>query len=840
MNDKFTNNQHDEDIARKLTQIADQTNANVQFAAELEEKLRSAHQPKAGWWLTFHQISPTLRWVGLMVLLAIVLSWSIRTLIPAPQPAMENTPAAPELPTPTAVDEIQYMTPAPGDSILFRGAKLFMNVPLPASPGQANVYTMIESQPATVEYAQSLAQQFGIASEVYLTQGQLPDSTAFMVTDGKQQLVVYAENNFSYTSDMVANSRTYYGTENENAEELIREFLEEHAFNTNIQLVDSSPFVGYIFQQLSPDGLPIEYDNYAQPSVRITLKEDGSVLNMTVVMVSYNPNPLGAFGIITAEEALQRLLDDNISTGKIETVFGGPDENFISPEIWYHEYPDNETVTIYGNVSSNQAVDPSKPAVVFIDSVQAIGNISGLDALDYYTFVQATGQYLDEGGVRKFNVESWSTDIQAAYAFGWARRQGDQIIVVNEDGSGTEYVLVDPPADIPLDITFPDTQMSVNGALIDGQLHWTMITYYLDGSMGGGGGGGGGLGFYQLNLSGTPIPFPTSTPVQTGADYTPAEIASFIRYTVQDGDTLGSIASAYNVSISELNRVNHLSDDNVIAVGWTLIIPGVTGPMQLDGEEGMMQVQIFEKPDGRLREAYTFISKADQTYYQVEGENLKQLQDIANRPIKIWGTISYDEMGLQSLTFERFESLYPDLPFEVLTGTQQNTEIDGVNVVLFTTDGTTYVQITSSGGYPDYSVYEDMGEINLEVLRIPGETYAGYPTVRVFSSGPAVNPTTGAELQLPRVTDKIDVHPDPYGNADTYVPPDLNLESVELIYLTNNPAYPNSENPGDQNYIQPVWHFQGHYSNGDVLDILVQALKEEYLSPELSPHEPPG
>ena len=51
MNDKMTNipNPDDESIARKLNEVAEQTHINSQFSAALEEKLRSAHQPKAGW-----------------------------------------------------------------------------------------------------------------------------------------------------------------------------------------------------------------------------------------------------------------------------------------------------------------------------------------------------------------------------------------------------------------------------------------------------------------------------------------------------------------------------------------------------------------------------------------------------------------------------------------------------------------------------------------------------------------------------------------------------------------------------------------------------------------------
>jgi LysM repeat protein len=839
MNDKFTNNQHDEDIAHRLTQIAEQTNANAQFAAELEEKLRSAHQPKAGWWLTFNQISPTLRWVGLMVVLAVVLSWSIRTLIPAPQPAEENTQAAPGLSTPTSTNDSAIQTPAPeGEGIEFRGAQLYMNFTLPDSPAQANIYAAIDSQPATAEYAQALAQQFGIIGDVYLAPGPAENTTGYMVTDGKQQLIVLGENNYSYTSDMLTSSRTYNGFENENAESIIREFLDSHGFDLDVRLVVSASFNGYVLQQIAPDGLPIEYESYSQPSVRMTLHEDGSVLGMTVLMLNYDPNPVASFGIISADEALQRLLDDTLSAGKIETMYGGPDENFIEPQVWYQSYPDDQTLTIYGNVSSSQAVDASKPALVFLDSVQAIGNISGMDTLDYYTFVQATGQFIVEDGVRRFNVESWSADILAAYALGWARTQGHQIVIVNEDGSGTEYALVDPPADLPLDITFPDSQIAVNGALVDGQIHWTMISYYPSGG-GGGGGGGGGMGFYQLNLSGTPIPFPTATAAVPGTTYSIAELASFQKHPVQEGDTLESIAAAYNVSVDDLARVNNISDASMIGAGWVLTIPGVAGPTQLDGEDGMLHVQIFEKPDGRLREAYTFTSTKDQTYYQVTGENLEQLQDVANRPIKIWGAISYDEMGAPFLALERFESLYPDLQFEVVKGTQQTTEIDGMNVVLLTTDGTTYIQLISSGGYPDYSTYEDTGEVNLEVLRIPDETYAGYPALRVFNSGPAINNASGQAMELPRVTDTLVVMPDPYGNADTYVSPDVIIDRVELIYLTDNPSYRNGESTA-QVYLQPVWHFHGRYSNGDVLDFLVQALSQEYLSPELSPHEPPG
>jgi hypothetical protein len=280
-------------------------------------------------------------------------------------------------------------------------------------------------------------------------------------------------------------------------------------------------------------------------------------------------------------------------------------------------------------------------------------------------------------------------------------------------------------------------------------------------------------------------------------------------------------------------------------VGSTLVLPGVPGPTHIDGERGTVQVQIYEKPNGTRRAQYSFSSEKDGTYYQLTGndKDLELLQQVMNRPIKIWGSISFDPYGMPSLNMETFEALYPHLQFEVLTGTQAIKVMDGVDVVLFTTGGSTYAQLVGSGGYPDSNYYPDAGEVQMEVLRVPDETYKGYPTVRVFSFAPAKNPTTGDPMQIRRIAEEISVVPDPFGDGDHYVQPDITIDHVQLIYSVSNPMFQHGNDPqanAGQRYIQPAWHFQGHYSNGDDLDVLVQALKQEYLSPELTPHQGPG
>jgi hypothetical protein len=144
MNDKFPNkmDRDNESIAQNLNQIAEQTHVNSQFAAELEERLRNAHQPRTGWLATLGQISPALRWVALMVLLALVLSWSIKNLVPAPQPAINATSTiiVPNTETVTPKPVNLAATPVKQEGGYdFRGAKLYLEQPLPQSPEKAHI-----------------------------------------------------------------------------------------------------------------------------------------------------------------------------------------------------------------------------------------------------------------------------------------------------------------------------------------------------------------------------------------------------------------------------------------------------------------------------------------------------------------------------------------------------------------------------------------------------------------------------------------------------------------------------------------------------------------------------
>src|SRR5512142_1532901 len=66
-----------------------------------------------------------------------------------------------------------------------------------------------------------------------------------------------------------------------------------------------------------------------------------------------------------------------------------------------------------------------------------------------------------------------------------------------------------------------------------------------------------------------------STPTPDQPHTIPTLRASSDTYTVQAGDTLGSIAQAYGISLNSLLQANGLSESSVLSVGVTLTIPAV-------------------------------------------------------------------------------------------------------------------------------------------------------------------------------------------------------------------------------------------------------------------------
>jgi LysM repeat protein len=889
MKDKNRNHiEPEENFSDALKSVVKKIEVDASFKAELGKHLAEAHQPAK---LDFGQFVsnralPAFGWVFALALMALVLNWMFRSIAPPPIPAAQETAsqATQDIPSPVPND---VTTPIPGgEGYDWRGAKLYLAQPLPQSPAEANIYLMNKDEPATVEEARSLARRFGIQGEMYTTDGFIYGTTDYVFSDGKQSLQVHSDKYFTYTADLARHNRSFPKPANPHAEKVIREFLSSRGFDFSFHIYPSEFFGGYVVQPLAPDSIPMQYESFTLPMMRVVLDENGQVLTIDASLMDFDPNPIGEYGILSAQEAFDRLLDDSAMIGKMEFSHSPT----TMPREWYPIHPDNQPVTIYGYVLSSPAVDSSKPPLVLMDGVPVTGNSNGMESLDRSSFIEATGQFMVENGIRKFNVESWDRNVNEIWISGILSRQGDQVIFTSDDGTEKQYPLIDPPADLPIDAQPSGSSLAISGVIENGALIWDYIQFFENNS-GGGGGGGGAKGFYQLNLSGAPVPFPTPSAQvnipQENAEYiikegdtlfaiaesygippekiieantwleggvlTPGKTLVIPNqqqvnnqftgvYPVQEGDTLSALAQKFGTTVESLMQLNALTDTNIF-VGQNLIVP-FPEPIEQPVEDlrGYLSVNLLRKSDGTTVKEYNLevIQENGSIIYQMEGSALGELDAYNGLPTLITGTINTDGR----LVVASYKIPYPDLHFQILKGTQRAEQIEGQNVIVFTAeDGTVYVEFLVTNTFPltPDSFTGIAGDlIQQEVLVIPGETFGGLPVAHVYQS--EVIQENGPELEVQ--ANRIYAYDEPSnpGSPTDYTAPNLTIDKVELVYYGSNPYYQvNDPNYSQRSpHIQPVWHFHGFYEDGSEFDMLIQALKQEFLLPELAPGISPG
>jgi hypothetical protein len=229
----------------------------------------------------------------------------------------------------------------------------------------------------------------------------------------------------------------------------------------------------------------------------------------------------------------------------------------------------------------------------------------------------------------------------------------------------------------------------------------------------------------------------------------------------------------------------------------------------------------------------------------LQGDNLEELASNNNRPIQVWGTISNTEDGILIIQVERYELLFPEVNFQLLKGTEQSAEVNGETVVLFAAEaGKTYLELASNCfDKISYTAAEGMGgkvgdAVLLETLSLPDVTVGGYPTVCVNGMALAVDPVTKKPTDT---TDMLMFASQPnaipeLSSADQN--PTLTIETAELVYYVPDQRYTTPN--GEPVYVQPVWRFYGHFSNGQTFEMFIQALDQKYLLPETTDYPQPG
>ncbi len=791
-----------------LKALADSLEPRPEFELRLEAALKMKHKDTQHR-SRFPEILRYAGWAAAIVALALFLNWLIGSLAPQRIPAAgptSNAPTPAYTPTPLVENSGESLT------YTWRGTTLTIKAALPSGPAEASVFETQPEGPTTLESAQSLAVRLGIQGSAYQPLNDVSAHTGYIITDGKQRLFYRSDQFFTYHPDYPAFLTTAEIFPFPDAEAQIAAFLSAHGLDFAYKVQPSEFFGGYYAMPLTEDGAGIRYEYFQYSGLLFRFNRDGIA---AVEARLVNRKPVGVYPIRTAQEALDWLLTSDSEPGIQEGMHSstGPFPT------WYRQYPDDTTITLYAQPpSSFAAVDGSAPLVT-LEGYPLLGAGELPEGFASPNMVRATGKFTRESGIRYFQVDSWEMLPKPQEGFmGTLQQQDGQGTLVTIEGETFSV------PDLPADLTLPMENVYVVGYRDGSVLQWNSFNTQ---GFGGGGGGGGGLGLYTLNLSGTPIPFPTATPATT--QLSPG---SGFPYTVVAGDTFASIAQMFGLTAEELMQHNGITDPGTLYIGQTLLIPRTE---RAEGWQGLLSITIIKSPDGSERTQYTFMDSVH-GYYQLDG-SLGDLSAYQNRPIKVWGAIREEDPTQGMLiSVEKYEVPYPDLKFSLLHGRQENQTVNGeLLTVLTAEDGQTYVVLLPEGSPSSYPVDPGSEDVIVEVLAIPGETYAGYPALRIFSSALAINPKTNAPFDLTITADRVNVIEAP--PEVTPEIPTIQIESIELIFYTKDPTSAQTSSPA---YIQPMWLFTGHYSNGDEFEIMVQALSQEYLSPVVEPIEPPG
>jgi hypothetical protein len=296
-------------------------------------------------------------------------------------------------------------------------------------------------------------------------------------------------------------------------------------------------------------------------------------------------------------------------------------------------------------------------------------------------------------------------------------------------------------------------------------LDWTEVTV----GSGGGGGGGGGVSFAELNLEGSSAtPEPRPTPL------------------VQDGQ-------------------------------------------HIDGLRGNIYVLFHQYSDGVRGADVSFYSDPTSEFPQglnayLQGDGLAGIEAYHNLPVRIWGTVTNASAPLPYIEMELYEPVYPGLKVQAWLGKAESLVLDGQPVLRFTAqDGEQFVLASSINPDEDSLVGEPGESVIVEGVLYPDQTYAGYPVITDLGATPAGDRTSLEGYRLSNALPMEIQETTPAGVLQK-----ATVDKIELIYQT---VWLQSVSPqgAQPTYLQPVWRFSGHYKDGSIFNLRVQALTDEYL-----------
>jgi hypothetical protein len=257
--------------------------------------------------------------------------------------------------------------------------------------------------------------------------------------------------------------------------------------------------------------------------------------------------------------------------------------------------------------------------------------------------------------------------------------------------------------------------------------------------------------------------------------------------------------------------------------GVTTMVTGVEKILHPDGKIEMIYLASLSSPQDPL----------NITSVKLAGDNLTGFESLIMLHVKIWGTfqVNGDQPTIQ---VERYEKAYPNEIYQAWLGRQVVATLEGRQVMLFTdASGKQYVLARSLGDSPFALEDGFRGEQFILEGTLSPDTFAGYPIIiesMAFIS-PGSTDLNGYQVQGNQVTE-IDLRgtqDQPSQEQDSLK--EVVIDKVELVYFAYDLSHGGGFdlNTSPMRFVQPVWRFTGKLGDGRLVQILVQAVIDEYL-----------
>lgn len=745
------------------------------------------------------------------------LAGPVNSVSPRPNPtrAVLASPSAPSLALPIQVPGVQPLLTFFGSSAqaqsaaggIFGKAQLTLSENLPASPKAVTVYEQRSDPPMTPALAKEQAAKLGIQGEVYQSSSE-GGGTIYYVTDGLQEVwFMQGTTHFTYVADM--NNSMVSRPSNLPLEKRVpaaEAFLKKAGLLDFDYRVNEALSQGrkVVFDRLF-NGVPLlETDNY-NPYINVEVNDEGKV---DIAMVGLNPmQPLGNYPIRSADDAWRIVLGDP-NDKRVQYTLTDPAVNM--PQIvasWNRSYPDEQRVDITFYPSVLLSAEPGGQPWVTLGPFTLRGDLSSLldayngpqdlsaeqkqmiasgevsekRAIGWSRFLHVWGQATTaQNGARYLQVEGWErSPMPDDIFFGTLVEENNTRMLAAEDGQ--KWSLADLPADVPLGV-----RISVRGVRVKDQpgvFDWSCIQVEPPpepaSNGGGGGGGGGGLSNFS------------PTPGQAATEVAPPPMP------YQSGDRLEGVIA--NLEVVE--KINYSGGKTEMA--YLVGLPNPKDPLNV-------------------------------TSVKLAGDNLQGLESLIMLHVKIWGTFQVvDEVP--TIQVERYEKAYPDEIYRAWLGREKVVTLAGRKALLFTDiSGMQYVFERSIENSPVDLEDGYRGEQFVVEGTLSHETFAGYPMILESMSfiAPGRTDLSGYQVQGNKVTED-------YEGGSTPQPPlaqdsvkDVVIDQVELVYFAYDFSHGGGIdlNTSPMRFVQPVWRFSGKLDDGRLVDVLVQAVTDEYLS----------